>query len=417
VFILIGYYLFIILLDYFKIKIIKKFNLKILNKQKSKKGDKMKKIISLKIISVFVTIALISAFLISIISCANIQTASTVAAAGETSTIVTTTATTTIATTTETTSFNALKEFNSEVDALVDKITPSVVNIDVTLNQSNTNAQNSQGVGSGIIYKEDGYIITNNHVAGDANKITVTLYDGTSYSGTLVGADANTDIAVVKINAANLVPAKFVSEDIQKVGDFVLAVGSPFGVQQTVTNGIISGMDRNVPMSANTLPFVDLIQTDAPINPGNSGGPLVNINGEVIGMNSLGLSLSGSSSGIGFAIPSNTVTVIADEIIKYGSAQLPYIGVSIGNNIGNIPGVLLSAVTPGGPADKSGLRAGDIITEFNDEKLLNPYDLLGNIIQRQIGDTVNGKYYREGNYSNFSVTLEKRPANTSISSG
>ncbi len=332
-------------------------------------------------------------------------------------TTATTTASTTVVSTTEATAFNALQAFNSEVSALVDKITPSVVSIDVVINKSSTNAQNAQGVGSGIIYKADGYIITNNHVAGNANKITVTLFDGSRYEGTLVGADANTDVAVVKIVATNLIAAKFVSEDTQKVGDFVLAVGSPFGVQQTITNGIISGMDRNVPMSANTLPFVDLIQTDAPINPGNSGGPLVNINGEVIGMNSLGLSTSGSSSGIGFAIPSNTVTTIADEIIKYGSAQLPSMGVSIGDNTSNIPGTLLSAVTPGGPADKAGLKAGDIITEFNSEKILNPYDLLGNIIQRQVGDTVAGKYYREGNYSDFSVTLEKRPDGTSTING
>jgi len=373
----------------------------------------MIKFIGLKVISIFVTIVLIVAFSISIISCANVQSTSATTAVSNAGT----TAATTIVTAAETTSFNALKEFNSEVSALVDKITPSVVSIDVIINQSSTNSQNAQGVGSGIIYKEDGYIITNNHVAGNANKITVTLYDGTNYNGTLVGADANTDVAVVKISATNLIAAKFVSEDTQKVGDFVLAVGSPFGVQQTITNGIISGMDRNVPMSANTLPFVDLIQTDAPINPGNSGGPLVNISGEVIGMNTLGLSTSGSSSGIGFAIPSNTVTVIADEIIKYGSAQLPSMGVSIGNNTSNIPGVLLSAVAPGGPADKASLKAGDIITEFNGEKILNPYDLLGNIIQSQIGDVVTGKYYREGNYSNFSVTLEKRPANTSATSG
>jgi serine protease Do len=374
----------------------------------------MKKFIRLKVISVFATIALMLAFSISIISCTNMQSASATTATVNAGT----TAPTTIVTTTETTSFNALKEFNSEVSALVDKITPSVVNIDVILNASSTNAQNAEGVGSGIIYKEEGYIITNNHVAGNANKITVTLYDGTNYNGTLVGADANTDVAVVKISATNLVTAKFVSEDLEKVGNFVLAVGSPFGVQQTTTNGIISGMDRSVPMSsANTLPYVDLIQTDAPINPGNSGGPLVNINGEVIGMNTLGYSTSGSSSGIGFAIPSNTVTVIADEIIKYGSAQLPSMGISIGNNTSNILGVLLSAVTPGGPADKAGLKAGDIITEFNDEKILNPYDLLGNIIQRQIGDVVTGKYYREGNYSNFSVTLEKRSANTSTTVG
>ena len=370
---------------------------------------------------IIVTLSIITVFSLSGCAVGSSGAAGTTTAVTTVSTTapktVATTAPSTVASTTETTAFNALQAFNSEVNALVDKITPSVVSIDVVINNSSTNAQNAQGVGSGIIYKEDGYIITNNHVAGDANKITVTLFDGSRHEGTLVGADANTDIAVVKITDTNLIAAKFVSEDTQKVGDFVLAVGSPFGVQQTITNGIISGMDRNVPMSANTLPFVDLIQTDAPINPGNSGGPLVNINGEVIGMNSLGLSTSGSSSGIGFAIPSNTVTAIADEIIKYGSAQLPSMGVSIGDNTSNILGTLLSAVTPGGPADKAGLKAGDIITEFNSEKILNPYDLLGNIIQRQIGDTVAGKYYREGNYSDFSVTLEKRPNNTSTING
>jgi S1-C subfamily serine protease len=382
----------------------------------------MKKFIYLKVISVFAVISLIAAFSISPTGCQILKSASssiTAGSAAETTSITaaTTAPPTTVAVPIETTPFSALKAFNSEVDALVEKITPSVVSIDVVINKSSTNAQNAQGVGSGIIYKAEGYIITNNHVAGNANKITVTLYNGSKYDGTLVGADANTDVAVIKIAATNLVSANFVSEDTQKVGDFVLAVGSPFGVQQTITSGIISGMDRSVPMSANTLPFVDLIQTDAAINPGNSGGPLVNINGEVIGMNSLGLSTSGSSSGIGFAIPANTVIAIADEIIKYGSAQIPYMGISIADNTSSILGTLLSAVISGSPADKAGLKAGDIITEFNNEKILNPYDLLGNIIQSQIGDVVPGKYFRDGNNTNFSITLEKRPDNANPASG
>jgi serine protease Do len=317
----------------------------------------------------------------------------------------------------ETASFNSLEEFNSEVSALVDKIIPSVVSMDVVLNKSSINAQNARGVGTGIIYKEDGYVVTNNHVVGNANKITVTLYNGTSYNGTLVGADANTDIAVVKISAASPVAAKFVSEDTQKVGNFVLAVGTnSFGIPQKlrITNGIISSMDISMQISAGTLPYVDLIETNALINPGNSGGPLVNINGEVIGMNTLELSESGSMLGIGFAIPSDTVTAIADEIIKYGSAKLPYIGLTTGNNTSNIPGVLLSAVTPEGPADRAGLKAGDIITEFNDEKIFNTYDLIANIIQRQIADAVTIKYSRGGTWGTVLVVLEKRPANTSV---
>ncbi|MCL5071512.1 MAG: trypsin-like peptidase domain-containing protein [Actinobacteria bacterium] len=304
----------------------------------------------------------------------------------------------------------ALKELNSEIGSIVDKITPSVVNVSVVLNQKDSSGQNVQGVGAGIIYKQDGYIITNNHVAGDAIKITVTLNDGINYDAKLVGADAGTDIAVVKVDAVNLVPAQFASEDKQKVGDFVLAVGSPFGVQQTITNGIISGLDRNIPMSANTLPLVNLIQTDAPINPGNSGGPLVNINCEVIGMNTIGYTTSGSSSGIGFAIPADTMIAIADEIIKYGAAQIPYIGIEIDNNISKILGVLLKTVIPGGPAEKAGLKAGDIISEFAGEKILNPYDLLGQIIESNVGETVNVKYYRNGNYSTANIILEKKPA-------
>ncbi|MCL4377790.1 MAG: trypsin-like peptidase domain-containing protein [Actinobacteria bacterium] len=370
----------------------------------------MKKVIKLKIFPACFIIVLIATFLVFGISCTNVQAASSTTNTSDTPAVTTQATVAAIAN-------NALKEFNSEVSAIVDKIIPSVVSIDVILNAGSTNAQNAEGVGSGIIYKQDGYIITNNHVAGNANKITVTLNNGINYEGTLVGADANTDVAVVKINATNLVPAVFVNEDTQKVGDFVLAVGSPFGVQQTITNGIVSGLDRNVPMSANTLPFVDLIQTDAPINPGNSGGPLVNINAEVIGMNTLGLSTSGSSAGIGFAIPTDTVTVIADEIIKTGSAQLPYIGITIGNNTSNIIGVLINTVTPGGPANKAGIKAGDILTDFNNEKLHNPYDLLGNIIQHQIGETVTIKYNRGGTTGTATVVLEKRPSNTSVSSG
>lgn len=306
----------------------------------------------------------------------------------------------------------SLKEINSEISSIVDKISPSVVNIDVTLNQKNSSGQNAQGVGAGIIYSKDGYIITNNHVAGDANKITVTLDDGTNYDAKLIGADANTDVAVIKVDAQNLIPVQFASEDKQKVGDFVLAIGSPFGVQQTITSGIISGLDRSVPMSANTLPLVNLIQTDASINPGNSGGPLVNINGEVIGMNTIGYTTSGSSAGIGFAIPTDTILAITGEIIKYGAAQIPYIGIQIGDNTGKIRGVLLSVITPGGPAEKAGLKAGDIITELGGEKLLNPYDLLGLLIERNVGDTVSVKYYRNGSYSTVNLTLEKEPAST-----
>lgn len=342
---------------------------------------------------VSILIALMVIFLVSFTGCITIKPIGTVSSESVPDTV-----------------FNdSLKTFNSEISSIVAKITPSVVNIDVTINQQGLTGQATQGVGAGIIYSPDGYIITNNHVAGDADEIMVTLSDGTSHDAVLIGADASTDIAVIKIEATNLIPAQFASENDQKVGDLVLAVGSPFGVQQTITHGIISGLDRNVPVSANTLPLVNLIQTDAPINPGNSGGPLININGEVIGMNSIGYTTSGSSAGIGFAIPTDTILAIAEQIIQYGEAQIPYIGIEIGDNTSNINGVLIGAIMSGGPAEKAGLRAGDIITELNGEELLNPYDLYGIIIENNVGDILSIKYYRNGNYITGNITLEKKP--------
>ncbi|GAJ01178.1 unnamed protein product, partial [marine sediment metagenome] len=171
----------------------------------------------------------------------------------------------------------------SAISRIVEKVTPSVVNISVTVQMQDIFGQiyEQEGIGSGVIYTEDGYIITNDHVAGDAEKLMVTLYDGSNYPAELVGADEKTDVAVIKIKANGLRAANFYSKDDIKVGDIVIAVGSPYGLDQTVTMGVISAKGRDI-----TIP-VNLIQTDAAINPGNSGGPLVNSNGEVIGINTL----------------------------------------------------------------------------------------------------------------------------------
>ena len=308
---------------------------------------------------------------------------------------------------------NRLNELNQEVTGIVEKVTPSVVNIGVSVKQVDIfgNEGVAEGVGSGIIYSSDGYIITNNHVAGDAFKLNVTLADGTGYPATLVGTSPETDIAVIKIDTKNLEAASFASIEDQSVGDFVMAVGSPFGIQQTVTTGIISGKNRNIPAASDQSPIVDLIQTDAAINPGNSGGPLVNIHGDVIGINTLIFSTSGSSAGIGFAIPSDTAINIAKQIIAYGEPRIPFIGIIMGENTTKIAGVYIDSVLADSPAAKTGLKAGDIIVEFSGKALKTPFDILTQILRQNCGDNVLIKVYRDGSYTSFKLKLEQCPPN------
>jgi len=304
-----------------------------------------------------------------------------------------------------------LQQFNLEINNLVESVTPSVVNIAVFVKQEDFfgNERVSEGVGSGVIYSSDGYIITNNHVAGSAFELFVTLADGTSHEAKLVGASPETDIAVIKIEITGLQAAEFASIEDQNVGDFVMAIGSPFGIQQTVTTGIISGKNRNIPAASDQMPIVDLIQTDAAINPGNSGGPLINIYGEVIGINTLIFSTSGASAGIGFAIPSDTATNIADQIIKYGEPRIPFIGIMMGLNNTNIPGVYIEEVVPDTPASKAGLAAGDVITEFKGKQIKTPFDLLTQILRNNCGEIIELKVYRNENYMDFKLQLEQCP--------
>jgi len=304
-----------------------------------------------------------------------------------------------------------LKSFNSAISKIVEKVTPSVVNIRVTVQMQDIFGQiyEREGVGSGVIYTEDGYIITNNHVAGDADKLVVTLNDNREYPAKLVGADENTDVAVIKIEADNLQAATFDSIDNAKVGDIVIAVGSPFGLQQTVTMGVISAKGRDISVSQETLPMVNLIQTDAAINQGNSGGPLVNLGGKVIGINTLILSPSGASAGIGFAIPSDTVINIAEQIIEYGKARIPYIGIVMGENNTDISGVYIENVAKGYPAEKAGIKPGDIITEFDGVEVKNPLELIARILRHNVGDTVIAKIYRDDKYLNITLELTESP--------
>jgi len=305
-----------------------------------------------------------------------------------------------------------LEEFDNAISKVVEDITPSVVNIKVTIQTTDISGQTQEqeGIGSGVIYTEDGYIITNNHVAGSAEKLLVTLYDGSEYSAMLVGADENTDVAVIKIEADNLKAASFDSIDNVKVGDIVIAVGSPFGLQQTVTMGVISAKGRDITVSADTLPMVNLIQTDTAINQGNSGGPLVNSAGQVIGINTLIFSPSGASAGIGFAIPSDTVANIAEQIKKYGKARIPYIGVEMGENTTEIIGVYISSVIQGYPAEKAGIKAGDVIVEIDNINVKNPFELYAQILRHNVEDKVTIKLYRNEEYLTITLELVENPA-------
>ena len=298
-----------------------------------------------------------------------------------------------------------LEELNLSISLLVDKVLPSVVNISVLTDIQ----EQSGGVGSGIIYNSEGYIITNSHVAGSAVELIVTLYDGSNHPAELIGFSDMVDIAVIKIEVEGLVPAEFASIDDQKVGEVVIAVGSPFGIEQSVTMGIISGKGRSVPATTDTIPIVDLIQTDTAINPGNSGGPLINTRGEVIGINTLILSPTGASAGIGFSIPTDTAVNIAKQIMEYGRAVIPFIGVQMGFNVSEIPGVLIDATVEDSPAEKAGLFAGDLMVKYGDKELKDPLDLLTQIIRSNCNDIVEVEIFRDGQYQTIILELLECP--------
>ncbi|HEY5500873.1 MAG TPA: trypsin-like peptidase domain-containing protein, partial [Candidatus Humimicrobiaceae bacterium] len=301
----------------------------------------------------------------------------------------------------------SLQGFNDDITKLVEEVTPSVVNIAVKVRVSDGSL--SEGVGSGVIFSEDGYIITNNHVVGEAEEIIVRTGDGKEYVAKLVGKNADTDIAVIKINENNLKKASFTSIKNVKVGEIVIAVGSPFAIEQTVTMGVVSAKGREIAVSNDTLPMVDLIQTDTAINPGNSGGPLINIAGQVIGINTLIYSPSGTNAGIGFAIPSDTSINIAGQIIKYGRAMIPYMGIEMGENTSGVEGVFVSAAIKGFPADNAGMKSGDIITKFDGEPLRTNFELLAQMLRHNVADTVQIEVYRSGSILNLKVTLAESP--------
>lgn len=286
-----------------------------------------------------------------------------------------------------------------------------------------------QGEGSGFILTNDGYIITNNHVVADADRVTVTLADQRTFSAKVVGRDPTTDVAVVKIDAKNL-PTLPIGDDNQaRIGDWVLAVGNPLGLEFTVTAGIISAKGRGSELGSGRggMTISDFIQTDAAINPGNSGGPLINMQGEAVGLNSMIASETGYFSGYGFAIPITLVRQVADQLIKEGRVRVPVLGISVGqvgaddagiNGLKSNNGVLVQGYNPvdGGPAKDAGIMVGDVVVAIGGQPVTRVSALQRVVRSHAVGETVEVEVVRYGVKKQFKVKLVEGNSPTTVAS-
>lgn len=273
-----------------------------------------------------------------------------------------------------------------------------------------------QNLGSGVVVSTDGYILTNNHVVADAEHIDVTLYDKRTLKGKVVGSDPKTDIAVVKIDAVELPAIPWGDSDSLKVGEFVLAIGNPFGLSHTVTMGIISAVGR---ANVGIAEYEDFIQTDAAINPGNSGGPLVDTSGRLIGINTAIFSKSGGYQGIGFAVPSNMAKLLMEELIREGRVVRGWLGVTIqdltpelGRKFGfeTTAGALVDEVIAGSPAQKGGIRKGDIVTHFGGKEVENPSVLKNLVAGTKPGTQVMARVFRGKKTVDMTLTITEPPS-------
>lgn len=330
-----------------------------------------------------------------------------------------------------------LPGIHSPFTALAEKCTPSVVNVKITKVEKTglgemqipwgpfrdffNNPQfpqfpqfphdrTVQGAGSGVIISKDGYILTNNHVVDGAKELTVTLSDKREFKAQIVGRDPKTDIAIIKIDTGENLPAAAIGDSDQiKVGDYVMAIGNPFGLSSTVTLGIVSAKGRVIGAG----PYDDFIQTDASINPGNSGGPLIDMNGEVIGINT---AIVPNGQGIGFAIPVNTAKPLIPELEAYGEVTRGWLGVSIQSitpdlsnalKLEESKGALVAEVVPRGPAEKAGIKAGDVIVSFDGKPVHDSHDLPAMVAATKIGSEVPVGVMRNGKSVRLSAVIAK----------
>lgn len=310
---------------------------------------------------------------------------------------------------------------NTDIDevseAVAAKAVPSVVNVSVSATAQDPFGRRSEqsGNGSGVIIRKDGYILTNNHVIEGAQKISVTV-GVEDLEAKVIGADPSTDLAVIKVEATDLPAIDVGSSGSLVVGEYVMAVGSPFGLEKTVTAGIVSALNRSEVMQGENdiTTYTNLIQTDAAINPGNSGGALVDAEGKLVGINTLIQSTSGSSAGIGFAIPADFAMDIAEQLIKSGKATHPYMGVStetVDENVAEqfgLPvtsGAVVLFVQPDAPAEKAGIERGDIIVRIGDNEVKSVEDVYGAIRQHAVGDVVEVEVVRNDRRETLKLTL------------
>jgi serine protease Do len=273
--------------------------------------------------------------------------------------------------------------------------------------------QNS--LGSGVVVTNEGHIITNHHVVDQVDDIEVMFSDGEVRKARLVGADSVADLAVLKVDGSSVKPLKLGDSDSVQAGDFVLAIGNPFGFEETVTNGIISSKGRPNRVDG----FGDLLQTNAAINPGNSGGPLINLKGEVIGINTAIISRSGGSQGIGFAIPSNTVRTALENLLEHGRIIRGYLGIqtragSAGENANSFEGVVVDDVVPGSPAAAAQLQKGDVILKFDGHDVKNFPALRHLVSQAEVGKQIDLEINRNGKPMKVTMAIKEQPANYGV---
>ncbi len=312
---------------------------------------------------------------------------------------------------------NVIKVEESQIINVAERVSPAVVRISTTqVVHDFFFTYETPGLGSGFIISEDGYIVTNNHVIEGAKKITVTLNDGKEYDGFLIGTDPSSDVALLRINATGLPYLTFTDSSMLKVGQTVIAIGNPYGFDHTVTTGVISALERTLTFEDGTT-LVGVIQTDAAINPGNSGGPLLNLSGEVVGMNT---AIYAAGQGIGFAVSSNTITKVINDLKIYGKVRWPFLGISgvaINEDIArrnNLPvnkGILVVQVLSGTSASDAGIKEFDIITKFEGKDVKSVQELTKYLRQKNIGDKVKLEIIRNGKTMEIEVILKERPSN------
>jgi putative serine protease PepD len=291
--------------------------------------------------------------------------------------------------------------------AVASALGPAVVEVDVTTGAS-------EGLGSGVVYDQSGLILTNAHVVNGTKSVTVRFADGTTTEGSVLGADTEADIAVVKVTGRDNLTVARLAADAPKVGEMAIGIGSPFGLQETVTAGIVSAVDRPV-AGEDGGTTTNMIQTDAPINPGNSGGALANRHGEVIGINSSIYSQSGENNGIGFAIPIQSAKSVADKIVNGQPLDHGYLGVSTKAPSDGQPGAQVASASAGDPAAGAGIQTGDVITAIDGAAIKSPADLSAQILAHSPGDTVQLEVRHNGQTSTVPVPLGTRPSQSTPS--